>query len=156
MLDTEGSTVSPHLQCGGGHSGPPLGFTSSRGNRGGQQRRQRDRTAKVGTYDPGKERLEKVGRRVTCAVEGARIFFNMDNGMVASTNTLWLQTAFYMLTGIFGRVGLRRNVQKTGFGLPIVPGGRGPGRRGLQPLDDGRGSDLPVEATVMGPMYGVR
>ena len=33
--------------------------------------------------------------------------------MVASTNPGWLQTAFDTLTGIFDRVGLNKNVQKT-------------------------------------------
>ena len=39
-------------------------------------------------------------------------FFNADDGLVDSTYPGWLQSAFYMLTGIFGRVGLRTNVCK--------------------------------------------
>ena len=33
--------------------------------------------------------------------------------MVASTNTVCIQTAFYILTGLFDRVGLKTNDQKT-------------------------------------------
>ena len=39
--------------------------------------------------------------------------FYKDNDKVASTNLGWLQTMFDMLTGIFDRVGLKMNVQKT-------------------------------------------
>ena len=40
-------------------------------------------------------------------------FFYADDRMVAPTNPGWLQTAFDTLTGIFGRVRLRKNVRKT-------------------------------------------
>ena len=40
-------------------------------------------------------------------------FFYEDNGMVASNNLGWIQTAFDMLTGILDRVGLRKNFRKT-------------------------------------------
>ena len=33
--------------------------------------------------------------------------------MLASTNPVWLQTAFDMLIGIFERVGLQTNIRKT-------------------------------------------
>ena len=33
--------------------------------------------------------------------------------MVASTNLGWIQTEFDMLTGLFDRVGLKKNVKKT-------------------------------------------
>ena len=61
----------------------------------------------------GKGQREKVGRRGTCAVEGARRVFYADDEMVASTKPGWLQTTFNTLTGIFDRVGLRKNAQKT-------------------------------------------
>ena len=37
----------------------------------------------------------------------------MDNGMVASTNLGWLNTAFDMLMVLFDQVGLKKNIQKT-------------------------------------------
>ena len=40
--------------------------------------------------------------------------------MLASTNPVWLQTAFGTLTGIFDRVGLRKNVWKT-VGMVFQP-----------------------------------
>ena len=40
-------------------------------------------------------------------------FFYANNGMVASTDSVWLQSAFDTLTGLFDRVGLRTNVCKT-------------------------------------------
>ena len=40
-------------------------------------------------------------------------FFCADNGMVASTDPGWLQTAFSMLARLFGRVGMNKNVIKT-------------------------------------------
>ena len=39
-------------------------------------------------------------------------FFYADNGVVASPDPVWLQTAFNTPTGIFERVGLWKNVQK--------------------------------------------
>ena len=55
----------------------------------------------------------KSNGRGTCALECASRFFYADNGMVASDNTVWLQTTFDMLMGIFDRVGLQKNVCKT-------------------------------------------
>ena len=46
-------------------------------------------------------------------VDGAISVFNVENGMVASTNPVWLQTAFDTLMGLFDRVGLRTNIRKT-------------------------------------------
>ena len=39
--------------------------------------------------------------------------FYADNGMVASSDPVWLQGAFNDLVGLFDRVGLRTNVRKT-------------------------------------------
>ena len=39
--------------------------------------------------------------------------FYADDGMVASSNTRWLQWEFDTLVGLFGRVGLQTNVGKT-------------------------------------------
>ena len=39
-------------------------------------------------------------------------FFYVDYEIVASTDPVWLQTAFDTLTGIFDRVGLLTNVRK--------------------------------------------
>ena len=39
--------------------------------------------------------------------------FYADDGMMASTDPGWLQTAFDTMTGIFNRMGLRKNVKKT-------------------------------------------
>ena len=41
------------------------------------------------------------------------VLFYSDNGMVASSDPLWLQGAFNTLVGLFDRVGLRENVRKT-------------------------------------------
>ena len=41
------------------------------------------------------------------------LFFYVDNRMVASTNPGWIQIAFDTLNGIFNRVGLQKNAQKT-------------------------------------------
>ena len=49
-----------------------------------------------------------------------------------------------------------KRLKNCGYGLPTIPGGRGPAERGLQTLDDGRGVELPGEATGTGTMYGVR
>ena len=40
-------------------------------------------------------------------------FFNADDGVVASTEPGYIQSAFDLLTGMFDRVGLRKNVRKT-------------------------------------------
>ena len=47
-------------------------------------------------------------------------FFHAEGGMVASTDPGWLYTAFYTLTGIFDRVGLRINSRKT-VGMVFQP-----------------------------------
>ena len=39
-------------------------------------------------------------------------FFYTGDGLVASTEPLWLQLEFDTLTGLFGRVGLHTNVRK--------------------------------------------
>ena len=38
--------------------------------------------------------------------------FYVDNGMVASTDSRWLQGAFNTLVGLFDRVGLKKNIGK--------------------------------------------
>ena len=40
-------------------------------------------------------------------------FFYTGDGLVASTEPLWLQLEFDTLTGLFGRVGLHKNVGNT-------------------------------------------
>ena len=40
-------------------------------------------------------------------------FFYADDGMVASSNPVWIHTAFEILTGLFDWVRLKNNVQKT-------------------------------------------
>ena len=40
-------------------------------------------------------------------------FFYADDRLVASTNPGWLQSEFYTLTGIFGRVGLQKRIRRT-------------------------------------------
>ena len=46
--------------------------------------------------------------------------FYADDGMVASSDPRWLQSAFNDLFGLFDRVGLRKNVRKT-FGMVYHP-----------------------------------
>ena len=41
------------------------------------------------------------------------LFLYAYDGMVASTNPGWLQTAFYTLTGLFGQVGLKKKIRET-------------------------------------------
>ena len=60
-------------------------------------------------HDEGQQRTEDGHTRLRVKAE----FFYADDGMVASTNPGWLQTAFDTLTGLFDRVGLKTNVQKT-------------------------------------------
>ena len=60
--------------------------------------------------------MEEGNQRLTVKAE----FFYADNGMVESTDPGWLQSAFYMLTGIFDRVGLQKNVQET-LGMACRP-----------------------------------
>ena len=40
-------------------------------------------------------------------------FFYKEEGLVASTNPGWIQSEFYIVTGIFDRVRLRKNIRKT-------------------------------------------
>ena len=44
----------------------------------------------------------------------------MDDGVVASTNPVWLHTTLESLTGLFDRVGLRKKVHKT-MGMVLQP-----------------------------------
>ena len=39
-------------------------------------------------------------------------FFNADNGLVTSTDPVWMQGEFDILTVLFDRVGLQENVRK--------------------------------------------
>ena len=41
------------------------------------------------------------------------VFFNADEVLLASTNPGWTQSMFDILTGIFGRVGLWKNIRNT-------------------------------------------
>ena len=41
------------------------------------------------------------------------VLFYSDDGMVASTDPGWIQSAFNNLMGLFDRVGLQTNVRKT-------------------------------------------
>ena len=47
-------------------------------------------------------------------------FFYAVDGMVASTYPGWLQSSFDILTELFDRVGLRKNVRKT-VGMVCMP-----------------------------------
>ena len=53
-----------------------------------------------------REDLEQDGRHQA-------VLFYSDNGMVASSDPLWLQGAFNTLVGLFDRVGLWKNFRKT-------------------------------------------
>ena len=59
--------------------------------------------------DDSRRWAEEVYQQLMVKVE----LFYVDDGMVASTDPGWLQSAFDTLTGIFDRVGLRANVHKT-------------------------------------------
>ena len=59
-------------------------------------------------------RARMYGRRRT--EEGVKVWeaiLYAGNRMVASTNSGWLQIAFYMMTGLFDWVGLKTNIRKT-------------------------------------------
>ena len=58
--------------------------------------------------DDGQRRVE--GGHARSKVQA--VFLNADGGMVASTDPVWLQNAFYTLTGLFDRVVLRTKVRK--------------------------------------------
>ena len=66
-----------------------------------------------------------------------------DNGMVASTDLGWLQTAFETLMGLFDRLVLKTNPAKT-VGMVCHPcrGGRGTGRQSRYPEDNRGGEEL--------------
>ena len=57
----------------------------------------------------GQRRMEELHTRLKVRVE----FFYADYGMVDSTELGWLQTVFDTLTGLFDRVVLKINVNKT-------------------------------------------
>ena len=59
-----------YLQCGGGHSGTPLGVTGSRNSGGRQQQWQQGGTSGGGKDAVGKGQRTKAGREGTCASEG--------------------------------------------------------------------------------------
>ena len=59
--------------------------------------------------DDGRQWPEEGHQRLTVRAE----FFYADDGVVESTDPEWLQLEFDMLTGIFDRVGLQKNVRKT-------------------------------------------
>ena len=68
----------------------------------------------VGQPEIRKIRVRNNKRRRT--EEGLKVqeeILYADGGMVAFTNLGWLQTEFEMLTGLFDRVGLKKNVRKT-------------------------------------------
>ena len=83
------------------------------GATGGQQRGLRVRADDGGIEDPGKGQREKAGRRGTFTVDSTSRVFNVGDGVLASTDTVWPHTAFDTLMGIFDQVGLRKNVRKT-------------------------------------------
>ena len=58
--------------------------------------------------DNGRQRDEEGNQRLTVKAE----LFYTNNGMVAYTDPDWLQLEFDMMTGLFDRVGLRKNVRK--------------------------------------------
>ena len=52
-------------------------------------------------------------RRGTSTADGESGIFYADDGVVASTDPGWIQSAFDLLTGLFDQAGLRTNVRKT-------------------------------------------
>ena len=52
---------------------------------------------------------EEGHQRLTVKAE----FINANDGVVASTDLIWLQSEFNFLAGLFDRVGLQTNVRKT-------------------------------------------
>ena len=110
--ESGGTSVTYHLQCGDGYSGPLLGIpdvgraegdyrNNSSDNKSAQPKRQTIRAC-----NDGRQWTEE-GIKVQKAI------FYADDRMVASTNTVWTQTAFGTLTGLFDWVGLKTNVLKT-------------------------------------------
>ena len=66
-------------------------------------------TRTIRAHENGRHRTEEGNTRLKAKAE----FFYADNGMMAFTNLEWLHTAFDTLIGIFDRVGLKKNFQKT-------------------------------------------
>ena len=105
----------------------------------------------------GKGRRAKSGRIGTCAVEGASSVFlrGKRDGSLHQPGLAQERDRNYA-----GALRPGGNVDKRpencGYGLPAMLGGRGPGRQGLQTSNDGRGAELPGEATGTGLMFGVR
>ena len=99
----------------------------------------------------------KTGIRGTCAVEGASSVFlcGREDGSLhlPGVDTYCIQHASGALQ--LGGTAEKRP-ENCGYGLPTMPGVRGPGGRGLQTLDDRREAELPIEATVMGTISVVR
>ena len=81
-----------------------------RGGGGGDDDGDAAQTArrKIQEQNDGRRRAEEVHTRLT--VKAA--FFNGDDNLMASTDSVWLQFAFDRLTGIFDQVGMRPNVRK--------------------------------------------
>ena len=62
---------------------------------------------------------EERGNRVNEGRNQDALFY-ADNGMVSSSDPLWLQGAFNTLVGLFDRVGMRTNIGKT-VGIVFYP-----------------------------------
>ena len=89
----------------------PLVFLGGRTCRGGgQQEKRRQRGAAGGEDDSGNGRQLTTCGGGACTVEGEGGVFNAGNGMVASTDPGWLQSAFNILIEIFDWLGLWTNV----------------------------------------------
>ena len=89
------------------------GNTWWRNGRGGDtidDNRDAEQTAgrTIQDLDNGRQRDEEGNQRLTVKAE----LFYTNNGMVAYTDPDWLQLEFDMMTGLFDRVGLRKNVRK--------------------------------------------
>ena len=112
-LDTGVYTVAHHLKCGGGRSGPPLGVTIIWGAGGDNSDDNKARHPIEGWTIRGRDDRQSRTEEIHARLKLQAIFLYSDNVMVASTNPVWLQTVFEMLMGIFERVGLQTNIQKT-------------------------------------------
>ena len=77
--DPGGPAAPHHFQCGGGHSGVPLDLAGGR-------RRRRSGQVVEGRYS-------------------LHCLFYAEDGLVASTNPVWLQGTFDTLMRLFDRVG---------------------------------------------------
>ena len=60
--DTGGPTDIHHIQCGGGHGGPPLGVLGIVMGGGGQLRQRRQCGSYIREDDPGKRRGSTTGK----------------------------------------------------------------------------------------------